>query len=159
MITSEMNLIEEFWQKFDSCYVVYNQKIPKRFYLFYDEKFIRQKKLSRVLLQEVQYPTEIVGKCLFRLDLNHNYLDIVHKIYEPFFIHNKYDKNNTKKFMSRMFQKRYLKSELVILSRIYIDCDIFDQFDSAGIVTGNYNKTNYVVAQKDLKTLILESNL
>lgn len=67
MTTSEMNLIEEFWQKFDSCYVVYNQKIPKRFYLFYDEKFIRQKKLSRVLLQEVQYPTEIVGKCLFRM--------------------------------------------------------------------------------------------
>ncbi|MCK9416677.1 hypothetical protein M0Q97_08480 [Candidatus Dojkabacteria bacterium] len=36
--------------------------------MFYDEQFLRQKKLSRVLDEELIYPTEIKGKCLFELD-------------------------------------------------------------------------------------------
>jgi len=57
-----------FWNKFNSCYPVVHSDHSKSIFMFYDEQFLRQKKLSRVLDEELIYPTEIKGKCLFELD-------------------------------------------------------------------------------------------
>ena len=64
-----------FWNKFNSCYKVNHSDYPKRTYYFYDEKFIRQKKLSRIIGgQEIEYPSEVRGICLFELDSKNEYL-------------------------------------------------------------------------------------
>jgi len=62
-----------FWNKFNSCYQVIHKDYPENIYMFYDEQFIRQRKLSRVLDEELVYPKEIVGECLFKLDYKNSY--------------------------------------------------------------------------------------
>jgi hypothetical protein len=60
-----------FWNKFNSCYPVVHSNHSKSIFMFYDEQFIRQKKLARVLGEELIYPKEIKGTYLFRLDYNY----------------------------------------------------------------------------------------
>ena len=57
-----------FWNKFNGCYKVKHSDYPEGTYYFYDEQFIRQKKLSRIVGQELEYPSKVVGICLFDLD-------------------------------------------------------------------------------------------
>ncbi len=58
-----------FWNKFNSCYKVKHSDYPESIYYFYDEQFIRQKKLSRIVGgQELEYPSEVKGICLFEQD-------------------------------------------------------------------------------------------
>jgi hypothetical protein len=35
-----------FWDKFNSCYPVVHEDYPKIIFMFYDENFLRQKKLA-----------------------------------------------------------------------------------------------------------------
>jgi hypothetical protein len=42
--------------------------------MFYDKNFARQKKLARVLEQEIIYPSKIEGVCLFEQDYKYNQL-------------------------------------------------------------------------------------
>ncbi len=63
-----------FWNKFNSCYKVNHSDYPKRTYYFYDEQFIRHKKLARLVGEEVVYPTEVKGICLFEQDSKNEYL-------------------------------------------------------------------------------------
>ena len=64
-----------FWNKFNGCYKVNHCDYPKRTYYFYDEQFLRQKKLSRIIGgQELEYPTELKGICLFEQDPKNEYL-------------------------------------------------------------------------------------
>ncbi len=58
-----------FLNKFNNCYKVKHCDYPKRIYYFYDEQFIRQKKLSRIVGEEIIYPTEVKGICLFEHDM------------------------------------------------------------------------------------------
>lgn len=59
--------------KYNSCCPVYHEKYPKSIFMFYDENFLRQKKLSRVLDKDIVYPTEIKGICLFELDFKNGW--------------------------------------------------------------------------------------
>jgi hypothetical protein len=43
---SKEELIKWFWNKFKSCYPVYHEKYPDSIFIFYDEQFLRQKKLA-----------------------------------------------------------------------------------------------------------------
>jgi hypothetical protein len=63
-----------FLDKFNSCYPVIHENYPNRIFMLYDEQFLRQKKLARVLDEELVYPTDLKGKCLFQQDyINHNF--------------------------------------------------------------------------------------
>ena len=62
-----------FWNKFNSCYPVKHEDFPESVFMFYDEQFLRQKKLSRVLNERIVYPSEAKGICLFELDYKYNY--------------------------------------------------------------------------------------
>ena len=63
-----------FWNKYNSCYPVVHEKYPENIFMIYDEQFLRQKKLTRVLNEDLIYPTEVKGRCLFRQDYkNHNF--------------------------------------------------------------------------------------
>ena len=57
-----------FWNKFNSCYTVVHKDYPKNIYKFYDENFLRQKKLARVLNKKFSYSSEVKGICLFELN-------------------------------------------------------------------------------------------
>ena len=63
-----------FWDKFNSCYPVKHEDYPESIFMFYDEQFFRQKKLARVLNEDLVYPSKVTGKCLFRLDYKNNFL-------------------------------------------------------------------------------------
>ncbi len=63
-----------FWNKVNNCYKVEHVDYPNIIYYFYDEQFIRQKKLNRIVGEEIIYPTEVVGKCLFEHDIKNGYL-------------------------------------------------------------------------------------
>ena len=74
---SREELSKWFWNKFNSCYPVKHENFPESIFMFYDEnflrQFLRQKKLARVLNEEIVYPKEIVGKCLFELDYKNRF--------------------------------------------------------------------------------------
>jgi hypothetical protein len=59
--------------KYKSCYPVYHEKYPKSIFMFYDENFLRQKKLSRVLDEVISYPTDVKGICLFEFDFKNKW--------------------------------------------------------------------------------------
>jgi hypothetical protein len=83
-----------FWNKYNSCYQVVHKDYPESIFIFYDEQFLRQKKLYRVLNEELIYPSKVDGDCLFELDFNSKYLWCNgNKIY-PFFEKN-YSRNYT----------------------------------------------------------------
>jgi len=63
-----------FWNKFNSCYCVKHEDYPESLFMYYDKNFYRQKKLARVLEQEVIYPSKVDGVCLFEQDYENNYL-------------------------------------------------------------------------------------
>lgn len=62
-----------FWNKFNSCYYVKHEDFPKSIFMFYDKNFVRQLKLSRLIGQEVIYPTKVEGICLFEIDYDFNW--------------------------------------------------------------------------------------
>ena len=57
-----------FWNKFNSCYPVVHEDYSDNIFMIYDEQFFRQKKLARVLNEDLVYPKEVKGKILFRQD-------------------------------------------------------------------------------------------
>jgi len=59
-----------FLNKFNSCYPVKHKDHPEIIFMFYDEQFLRQKKLSRVLDEELIYPStvKVKGKCLYSIE-------------------------------------------------------------------------------------------
>ena len=63
-----------FWNKFNGCYKVKHSDYQDRIFYFYDKQFIRQKKLSRIIGEEIVYPSEVKGICLFRQDLKNERL-------------------------------------------------------------------------------------
>jgi hypothetical protein len=63
-----------FWSKFNSCYPVKHDDYPDSIFMFYDENFLRQKKLARVLNEQIVYPNQVTGKCLFHLSYKNNNL-------------------------------------------------------------------------------------
>lgn len=70
---SKEELSKWFWDKFNSCYPIKHKDYPKSIFMIYDEQFLRQRKLARVLDEEIIYPT-VKGKCLFRQDYKNNVL-------------------------------------------------------------------------------------
>ena len=83
-----------FWNKYNSCYPVIHKDYPKNIFMFYDEQFFRQKKLARVLGEELIYPSEIKGKCLFRQDYKNGWFDCKYDEIWSFFERN-YSSNYT----------------------------------------------------------------
>ena len=53
------------YNKFYSCYPIIDKN---KIYMYKDDNYIRQKKLSRILNSKLEYPITAKGKCLFELD-------------------------------------------------------------------------------------------
>ena len=90
---SEEELKKWFWDKFNSCYYVKHSDYPESLFMFYDKNFARQKKLARVLNQEVIYPTKVEGICLFEQDYKNGWFNSDYKEIWSFFIANLNHKN------------------------------------------------------------------
>ena len=71
---NKQELKKWFWNKFNGCYKVKHSDYTDNIYYFYDEQFIRQKKLSRIVGDELFYPTKVKGICLFRQDIKNERL-------------------------------------------------------------------------------------
>jgi len=70
---TEEELKNWFFDKFNSCYYVKHKDYPESIYMYYDKNFVRQKKLARVLDNDIIYPTKVDGICLFELDYKYEY--------------------------------------------------------------------------------------
>jgi len=70
---TKQEAISWFWNKFNLCYSVQHYEYKENIYMFYDEQFIRQKKLSKLSGKENKIPNKIKGVCLFELDLKNNF--------------------------------------------------------------------------------------
>ena len=70
MKKSKEELYKWFWMKFDSCYLVEQSDYKGNYLMCYDEQFLRQKKLERIIDgdEEIVYPTKPSGKVLFQQD-------------------------------------------------------------------------------------------
>ena len=78
-----------FRNKFNSCYGVVYEDCSESIFMYYDPQFIRQKKLSRILGEEIEYPIRPTGICLFEQDYKNGYLfmnydEITSFIYENY---------------------------------------------------------------------------
>jgi hypothetical protein len=82
-----------FWSKYNSCYPVKHKDYPQNIFMIYDEQFLRQRKLARVLDENVVYPNKVNGKCLFRLDYKNNYFRCHFEIWS--FFEKNYSSNYT----------------------------------------------------------------
>ena len=73
---SKEELYKWFWKKFDSCYLVEHEDHKGDYHMYYDEQFLRQKKLVRILDgdEEIVYPSKPCGKVLFYQDWKNKYL-------------------------------------------------------------------------------------
>jgi len=69
---TDVELKNWFWNMFNSCYCVKFDDKSECVYMFYDKNFFYQKKLARILEQELIYPTKVKGICLFELDYKRN---------------------------------------------------------------------------------------
>ena len=65
---TEEELKKWFWDKYNSCYCVKHDDYPESIFMYYDKNFARQKKLARVLDQELIYPSKVEGIFLFEQD-------------------------------------------------------------------------------------------
>ena len=72
-INKDNDLIEWFWEKFNSCYLVKHEDYPERLFMFYDPQYIRKLKLANISGEKIN-KTEISGVCLFEQDWKNNYL-------------------------------------------------------------------------------------
>ena len=68
MKKSREEILKWFLNKFDSCYLVEHSDNKGDYFMYYDEQFLRQKKLARILDDEIVYPTKPSGKVLFYQD-------------------------------------------------------------------------------------------
>lgn len=65
MSSEELN--DWFWNKFNTCYPIINDKFPNWIFWIYDEKFKRKLKLCKISNESVSIPksNKIEGLCLF----------------------------------------------------------------------------------------------
>ena len=64
---SENELKIWFRNKYNSCYF-YENKIDGMIDMIFDKQVYRQMKLQRILGHKIEYPSEIRGKCYFKID-------------------------------------------------------------------------------------------
>ena len=94
-----------FLDKFNSCYQVVHKDYPGSIFMYYDEQFIRQKKLARVLNEEIVYPSKIVGTCLFELDYKNGWINCDHNEIWLFFRKNySINYNNIQTFIKNILE-------------------------------------------------------
>ena len=64
----EEELINWFWNNYNSCYPVLHSDYPESIFLFYDKQFIRKIKLCQLSGKEIKFPKKVKGICLFEQD-------------------------------------------------------------------------------------------
>ena len=103
-----------FRNKFNSCYGVVYEDCSESIFMYYDPQFIRQKKLVRILGEEIEYPEKVAGKCLFEQDYKNGYLFMNYDEITSFFYEN-YSNNwlEIKELISTMLKE---DSKLQILT-------------------------------------------
>ncbi len=107
-----------FWNKYNSCYPVVHEDYPESIFMFYDEQFLRQKKLSRVLDENIVYPKKVKGKILFRQDYKNYFFGCDNKEIWSFFERN-YSSNYTdvQTFITNLLEEH---DKLSVLSPFYL---------------------------------------
>ena len=61
------NLINWFWDKYNSCYLVKHDDYPDSIFMYYDPQYVRKMKLANLSGEKIS-KTEISGICLFEQD-------------------------------------------------------------------------------------------
>lgn len=81
----EYELKDWFWNLYNSCYVAKHIKCDYSDFLFYDENYIRTKKLNEILGTNIKYSSFNFDKCLFEIKYNFKVLYVCKEIYDLFY--------------------------------------------------------------------------
>ena len=85
-------LINWFWNEYNSCYFVTHLDYPQSVFLFYDEQFNRKLKLCKISGKSIKLPSKVTGICLFELDYKNNWFHYNYdEIYQ--FLYKNYNHN------------------------------------------------------------------
>lgn len=102
---SKEELSKWFWNKYNSCYSLVNEHGYT--YMIYDNNFIRQRKLARVLGYEIETPKYNGEKCLFCHEFNNQWFNC------------DYDEIWT--FLQNNYSSNYVDIQLFIKELLYED--------------------------------------
>ena len=96
-------LIEWFWDKFNSCYLVKHNDYPQSIFMYYDPQFIRKLKLANISGEEIN-KTDITGVCIFEQDWRN----------EKFY----YDRNKIYSYLRSNYSDEYDEIQQFISDRL-----------------------------------------
>ena len=65
---NKQELIDWFWDKYNSCYPVVHSDYPDVVFLYYDNQFVRKIKLAKISGVDIGYPNKVSGVCIFEQD-------------------------------------------------------------------------------------------
>jgi len=82
-------LIDWFWNKYNSCYPVTHPDYPQSIFLYYDKQFARKLKLCKLTGASIKLPSKVPGVCLFEQewkykDFYYNYDEIYQFLYKNY---------------------------------------------------------------------------
>ena len=84
-----------FWNKFNSCYLLEDEQNNGNYFMCYDENFLRQKKFSRILNEEIIIQQQkSADKKVFYQDWKNGYLNCDYDNIWSFFEENYIDNYN-----------------------------------------------------------------
>ena len=112
-------LYKWFWIMYNSCYLIEDKDYSNNFYMYYDEQFLRQQKMSHILDEDIKLPIIPIGKKLFYQNYKNNWLDIDDSIWIVFEDNYSKDYQEVKKLIDIWLKehKIILKAEKYILEK------------------------------------------
>ena len=136
MKKSKEELYKWFFKKFNSCHLVEHSDKKEKIYMYYDEQFIRQKKMARILDEEIVYPSKPKGKVLFEQDWKNERMWCDYDEIWSYFKTNYSDNHQEIKDLIGWMLKEHDKlSVLTPTQRIVINNSLLKEHDKLSVLT------------------------
>lgn len=108
-----------FIEKINSCYTVKTIELNDSILLYYDENFIRNKKISNIVGVNYKYPTKPRGECLFEINFKKKYFYYSYSIRDYLFEH----------CIDEIHDNDYIIKNILIESEKFKDLEIIESLD------------------------------
>ena len=137
MKKTKEELYKWFWKKFDSCYLVELVDNKGNYYMYYDEQFLRKKKLSRIIGdEEIIYPTKPKGRVLFFQDWKNERLWCDYKEIWSYFEINYIDNHQEIKDLITWMLEEYDKLSVLTPKPSHINFfNLLEEYDKLSVLT------------------------
>ncbi len=116
IVMQNKDLVEWFWNKFNSCYLVKHDDYPESIFMYYDPQYIRKLKLSNISGEKIN-KTDITGTCLFDINWKNKKLYCDHiEIWDYLYYNYSHNYCSIRQFISDRLEE-YFKININIENR------------------------------------------